>query len=645
MGRDGRSRGCGLDHGFRPEIHPQFLDRRPHRPRQEHAGRSAPAAIGSDHPARVPRAAARRHGPGARARDHDQGAGRGDQLHARRPGLRAEPDRHAGARRFPLRSFAQPGGLRGGDPAGRRHPGRAGADRRQRLSWRWTTTWRSCRCSTRSTCRRRGPRRSRKRSWPAWASTPPRCWPSAPRRGRASPMSSGRSSSEFRHRPGDPQAPLRALIFDSKFDDYQGVITYVRVVDGVLARRPEDPAHGRGHRVRSHRPGPVPAPRGRLRRAGGRPGRLRHRQHQAALRRPHRRHHHPGAPARPRSPCPATRSPSPSSSAGCSPPPTTSSTTCGPRFRSWRSMTLASRSSPRRPTPWASASAAASSACSTWRSSSSGSNARATSSWFRPRPTSPTRSSRRDGEILHISNPTRIPDAGAIEEFREPIARLNFIIPSDCIGAIMQLCEDRRGVYLKTEYLSPTRAILTYELPLAEMIYDLYDKLKSATRGYGTMDYEVIGYRAGDLCRLDILVAGQRVDALSIDRASVARRSPRAEAGQEAQGRDRAAPVRGGDPGGHRQPGDRPRDDLGPPQERDRQVLRRRHHPKTQASGKAKRGQETYETGRERRDLAGGVPRRCSTTAKIEPGRVGRPTGGNRRSIGGLHPPYQTRFG
>jgi GTP-binding protein LepA len=121
----------------------------------------------------------------------------------------------------------------------------------------------------------------------------------------------------------------------------------------------------------------------------------------------------------------------------------------------------------------------------------------------------------RDGEILHISNPTRIPDAGAIEEFREPIARLNFIIPSDSIGAIMQLCEDRRGVYHKTEYLSPSRAILTYELPLAEMIYDLYDKLKSATRGYGTMDYEVIGFRAGDLCRLDILVAGQRVDALS----------------------------------------------------------------------------------------------------------------------------------
>ncbi len=132
----------------------------------------------------------------------------------------------------------------------------------------------------------------------------------------------------------------------------------------------------------------------------------------------------------------------------------------------------------------------------------------------------------RKGETLHISNPTRIPEPGDIEEFREPIARLNFIIPSDCIGAIMQLCEDRRGVFIKTEFLSPTRAILTYELPLAEMIYDLYDKLKSATRGYGTMDYEVIGYRAGDLCRLDILVAGQRVDALStvVHRAGADRR-------------------------------------------------------------------------------------------------------------------------
>jgi GTP-binding protein LepA len=122
----------------------------------------------------------------------------------------------------------------------------------------------------------------------------------------------------------------------------------------------------------------------------------------------------------------------------------------------------------------------------------------------------------RKGETLHISNPTRIPDAGDVEEFREPVAKVSFILPSENIGAIMQLCSDRRGTYLKTEYITTTRAILTYELPLAEMIYDLHDKLKSATRGYGTMDYEVVGYRPSDLVRLDILVAGERVDALSV---------------------------------------------------------------------------------------------------------------------------------
>jgi GTP-binding protein LepA len=121
----------------------------------------------------------------------------------------------------------------------------------------------------------------------------------------------------------------------------------------------------------------------------------------------------------------------------------------------------------------------------------------------------------RAGATELIDSPSKVPDAGQIEEFREPIVEVSFILPTDSIGPIMQLCSDRRGLYKKTEYLSPTRAILVYELPLAEVIYDLYDKLKSVTRGYGTMDYDVIGYRAADLVRLDILVAGKRVDSLS----------------------------------------------------------------------------------------------------------------------------------
>ena len=121
----------------------------------------------------------------------------------------------------------------------------------------------------------------------------------------------------------------------------------------------------------------------------------------------------------------------------------------------------------------------------------------------------------RRGEIIEIDNPQKVPDSGQIEEFREPFVRSSFLVPSENIGDIMQLCTERRGVYVRTEYLSPARVILVYEMPLAEIIYDLYDKLKSATKGYGTMDYDFLGYRPADLVRLDILVHGKRVDALS----------------------------------------------------------------------------------------------------------------------------------
>ena len=122
----------------------------------------------------------------------------------------------------------------------------------------------------------------------------------------------------------------------------------------------------------------------------------------------------------------------------------------------------------------------------------------------------------KQGETLRIYNPQKVPDSGTIEEFRQPIVRVNFVLPSDQIGPVMQLCTDRRGVYVRTEYLSPTRAMLVYDLPLAEVIYDMHDKLKSVTHGYGTMDYELIGYFPAELVRLDILVNGNRVDALSI---------------------------------------------------------------------------------------------------------------------------------
>jgi GTP-binding protein LepA len=122
----------------------------------------------------------------------------------------------------------------------------------------------------------------------------------------------------------------------------------------------------------------------------------------------------------------------------------------------------------------------------------------------------------RDGRTLTIHKPQEVPDSGQIEEFRQPIVRVNLIQPADYIGPVMKLCQDRRGVLVRQEYLSPTRAMLVYDLPLAEVIYDMHDKLKSATRGYGTMDYEIIGYETADLVRLDILVNNNRVDALSV---------------------------------------------------------------------------------------------------------------------------------
>ncbi|MGL4554067.1 MAG: translation elongation factor 4, partial [Gemmataceae bacterium] len=121
----------------------------------------------------------------------------------------------------------------------------------------------------------------------------------------------------------------------------------------------------------------------------------------------------------------------------------------------------------------------------------------------------------RKGETVAIDNPQKVPDSGQIEEFREPIVRVSFLLPAANIGDLMTMAHDRRGIYVRTEYLSQSRAILVFELPLAEIIYDLYDKLKSVTHGYGTMDYEFLGYRPADLVRLDVLVHHKRVDALS----------------------------------------------------------------------------------------------------------------------------------
>jgi GTP-binding protein LepA len=122
----------------------------------------------------------------------------------------------------------------------------------------------------------------------------------------------------------------------------------------------------------------------------------------------------------------------------------------------------------------------------------------------------------RDGSVKTITRPSDLPDASWIEEIREPWMKVTIITPADYIGPVMDLITSRRGVYQNMTYLDPRRVMIEAEVPLAELLIDFYDALKSRTRGYASMDYAFIGYRAGDLVRLDILVHGQPVDALAL---------------------------------------------------------------------------------------------------------------------------------
>ncbi len=119
-----------------------------------------------------------------------------------------------------------------------------------------------------------------------------------------------------------------------------------------------------------------------------------------------------------------------------------------------------------------------------------------------------------DGEVLEITNPSDLPEV--FEEIREPIVRATLICPKEYVGAVMGLCHERRGVSVGMEYISTRRVQLTYDLPLAEIITDFFDALKSRTRGYASFDYELKGYEASDLVRVEVLVSGEPVDALSI---------------------------------------------------------------------------------------------------------------------------------
>ena len=121
-----------------------------------------------------------------------------------------------------------------------------------------------------------------------------------------------------------------------------------------------------------------------------------------------------------------------------------------------------------------------------------------------------------DGREVTVDNPMHYPDPSSIKGGREPFIRAHILIPERFVGAVMKLCLERRGVNSSFNYPSPGRVEITFEMPLAEVIFDFYDRLKTITQGYGSFDYELLDYRPSDLVKLDILVNGEKVDALSM---------------------------------------------------------------------------------------------------------------------------------
>ena len=121
-----------------------------------------------------------------------------------------------------------------------------------------------------------------------------------------------------------------------------------------------------------------------------------------------------------------------------------------------------------------------------------------------------------DGEVVYIDSPSKMPERQRIKIIEEPYIKTNILVPSDYIGPIMELCQNKRGNYVSMEYLDQTRVNIHYEIPLSEIVYDFFDKLKGSTKGYASFDYEMIGYKESNLVKMDILLNGQQVDALSL---------------------------------------------------------------------------------------------------------------------------------
>ena len=314
---------------------------------------------------------------------------------------------------------------------------------------------------------------------------------------------------------GDADAAPRAMIFDSVYDIYRGVITYIRVIDGQFTPAPadQDDVHRRDARAARDRRHLAGA--GAHRRAVRGRGRLPDHRGEGRAAVPRRRHRHRRRQAGRRRRSAATATRARWSTPGCirSTGPTTRC--CATRWTSCGSTT------PR------------------W--STSRSPARRSGFGFRcgflgllhleitrdrlerefgldlisTAPNVVYRVVLEDGAEHIVTNPSDWPSGKKIAETHEPVVKAMIIAPSDYIGSIMELCQERRGALGGMDYLSETRVELRYTLPLAEIIFDFFDQLKSRTRGYASLDYELSGEQASDLVKVDVLLQGETVDAFS----------------------------------------------------------------------------------------------------------------------------------
>ena len=222
-----------------------------------------------------------------------------------------------------------------------------------------------------------------------------------------------------------------------------------------------------------------------------------------------------------------------------------------------------------------------------------------------------------DGAVAEIDSPSKMPDTGRITKIEEPFIEATILTNDEFLGGILPLLDEKRGVQKKFEYVTTDRVMLVYELPLNEIVLDFYDRLKSVSKGYASLDYHLSGYQESKLVKLDVLVSGEPVDALSLILHTDTATAKGRLLDRKNEGAHPAPDVRGRDPGRHRQQGHRPRNRQSHGQERHRQMLRRRHLPQTQAARKTKRRQKADEKSRPRRDPAGSVSGRPEGQRKL----------------------------